>query len=54
MSWEAPVKAKKGPFPLILKPRDGAGASGAVRVDATHELEPALRSLGIAGRSVAI
>ncbi len=41
-------------FPLILKPRDGAGASGAVRVDSVAELEPALRNLGIDRKSVAI
>jgi Carbamoyl-phosphate synthase L chain, ATP binding domain len=40
-------------FPLIVKPRDGAGASGAVRVNDARELEAALRALG-AGRSVAI
>jgi formate-dependent phosphoribosylglycinamide formyltransferase (GAR transformylase) len=40
-------------FPVILKPRDGAGASGATRVDSVAELEPALRSLG-EGRSVAV
>jgi len=33
-------------FPVILKPRDGAGASGATRVDSVAELEPALRNLG--------
>jgi formate-dependent phosphoribosylglycinamide formyltransferase (GAR transformylase) len=32
-------------YPIILKPRDGAGASGAVRVDSNRELEPALREL---------
>lgn len=43
-------------FPVILKPRDGAGASGAVRVDAASELTPAMRSLGLdhGGKSVAI
>lgn len=43
-------------FPVILKPRDGAGASGAVRVDAAPELMPAMRSLGLdqPGRSVAV
>lgn len=45
-------------FPVILKPRDGAGASGATRVDSMKELEPALRGLHVnpAGgqRSVAI
>ena len=43
-------------FPLILKPRDGAGASGAVRIDAEPELEGALRKLGMdrPGASVAV
>ena len=42
-------------FPLILKPRDGAGASGAARVDSLAEVEPVLRSLGVGhGRSVAV
>ncbi|HET9622418.1 MAG TPA: hypothetical protein VFP84_13690 [Kofleriaceae bacterium] len=40
-------------FPLIIKPRDGAGASGATRVDSVAELEAALASFG-AGRSVAV
>src|SRR5262245_23061919 len=44
--------AEKVGFPLILKPRDGAGASGAVRVDQMSEIEPALRSLG--AKSVAV
>jgi len=39
-------------YPVILKPRDGAGASGATRVDHDGELEPALRALG--GRSIAV
>jgi hypothetical protein len=33
-------------LPVVLKPRAGAGASGAVRIDSPAELEPALRSLG--------
>ena len=42
-------------YPLILKPRDGAGASGATRVDSDAELEEACRSLGLgSGRSAAI
>jgi formate-dependent phosphoribosylglycinamide formyltransferase (GAR transformylase) len=43
-------------YPLILKPRDGAGASGAVRVDDFRELERALPAfrLGQPGRSVAV
>jgi len=40
-------------YPVILKPRDGAGASGASRVNSDAELEPALRALGH-GRSIAV
>ncbi|HKE17227.1 MAG TPA: hypothetical protein VKB80_20275 [Kofleriaceae bacterium] len=43
-------------FPVIIKPRAGAGASGAARVDSIADLEPALRALGAGqpGWSVAI
>ena len=43
-------------YPLMIKPRDGAGASGATRVDSDAELEAAIRSsgLGHSGRSVAV
>ena len=55
---EARAFAERGGYPLICKPRVGAGASGAARVDSDAELETALRSLGIGdgdtGRSVAI
>jgi len=40
-------------FPLILKPRDGAGASGATRVDSMADTEAALKSFGGA-RSIAV
>ena len=40
-------------YPVIVKPRDGAGASGAARIDSDAELEPALRALG-PGRSIAV
>ena len=40
-------------YPVILKPRDGAGASGASRIESDGELEPALRALGH-GRSIAV
>ncbi len=40
-------------YPVILKPRDGAGASGASRIESDRELEPALRALG-PGRSIAV
>jgi hypothetical protein len=46
--------AERVGFPLILKPRDGAGASGATRVDNAAELAAALGSLGIDRRSIAI
>lgn len=43
-------------YPVILKPRDGAGASGAARVDREEEIAPALKALGAlgTGRSVAV
>ena len=36
-------------YPLILKPRAGAGASGTVRVDSDAELDAALSQLGASG-----
>jgi hypothetical protein len=45
--------AERVGFPLILKPRDGAGASGATRVDTTAELDAALAAFGGA-RSIAV
>ncbi|MBC7975302.1 MAG: ATP-grasp domain-containing protein [Myxococcales bacterium] len=50
---EARAFAEQVGFPLIVKPRDGAGASGATRVDTVAELEAALASFG-GSRSVAI
>lgn len=42
-------------YPLIVKPRDAAGASGTMKCNDAAELEAALRSFGVAaGRSVAI
>ncbi len=42
-------------FPLIIKPRDGAGASGTSRVTTLAELHEAARALGVdKGRSVAV
>jgi formate-dependent phosphoribosylglycinamide formyltransferase (GAR transformylase) len=42
-------------FPLVVKPRDAAGASGTVRVDSASELEEAIASLGVGrGRSAAV
>ncbi|MEC8022309.1 MAG: ATP-grasp domain-containing protein [Myxococcota bacterium] len=47
--------AQRVGYPLIVKPRDGAGAAGASRVDDHHGLLTALQEFGIAqGRSVAI
>lgn len=47
--------AKAVGFPLIIKPRDGAGASGTSRVEDLAELHEAARSLGVdKGRSVAV
>jgi hypothetical protein len=40
-------------FPLILKPRDGAGASGATRVDSAAEIDAALAQFG-GSRSIAV
>ncbi len=42
-------------YPIIVKPRDGAGASGAARCDSDAELDVALRALHVdKGRSVAV
>lgn len=43
-------------FPVILKPRDAAGASGAVRADSLADLGKALGAFGLGqpGRSVAV
>ena len=38
--------AERAGFPLILKPRSGAGASGTVRVDSAAELDHALGVFG--------
>jgi formate-dependent phosphoribosylglycinamide formyltransferase (GAR transformylase) len=50
---EAFAFAEQVGFPLVIKPRDGAGASGATRVDSIADLEAALASFGGA-KSVAI
>ena len=44
--------ARQVGYPLVLKPRDGAGAAGAVRVNGDGEVPGAFRSLG--GGSVAV
>lgn len=42
-------------FPLVVKPRDAAGASGTIRVDDARQLEEALGSFGVTqGRSAAV
>lgn len=47
--------AKATGYPLIVKPLDGAGASGTHRVDNDEQLESALEELKVAqGRTVAI
>ncbi len=48
--------AERVGYPLMIKPRDGAGAAGATRVDSDAELEAAIRSSGLQhpGRSVAV
>jgi carbamoylphosphate synthase large subunit len=47
--------AQRVGYPLIVKPRDGAGASGASRVDDDASLLRALAESGVAdGRSVAV
>ncbi|HYB48449.1 MAG TPA: ATP-grasp domain-containing protein, partial [Streptosporangiaceae bacterium] len=43
---EAHAFARQVGFPLILKPRTGAGASGTVRVDSVAELDHALGTFG--------
>ena len=45
-SAEAFEFAERVGFPLILKPRSGAGASGTVRVDSADELARALAGFG--------
>lgn len=51
---EARAFARAVGYPIILKPRDGAGAAGTYRVDNDQELELAIRKTGIhQGHSVA-
>ena len=52
---EARAFAAQVGYPLILKPRDSAGASGTYRVEDDAGLEYAIRASGLAqGRSVAV
>jgi formate-dependent phosphoribosylglycinamide formyltransferase (GAR transformylase) len=54
-SGEAFAFAERVGFPLIVKPRDAAGASGTHRADSRGDLERILRAIGVdRGRSVAI
>ncbi len=47
--------AERVGYPIIVKPRDGAGASGAARVDSDRELEAAAAALHLQhGRSIAV
>lgn len=47
--------AQRVGYPLIIKPRDGAGASGTVRVSSRADLHRAAHELGVdQGRSVAV
>ena len=47
--------AKQVGFPIIIKPRDGAGASGTSRCDSLSDLARAAKELGVdRGRSVAV
>ncbi|MDQ3032651.1 MAG: ATPase [Myxococcota bacterium] len=47
--------AAKVGYPLIFKPRDGAGASGTIRVDSDDQLESALREYRIGrGGNIAV
>ena len=52
---EARAFAERVGYPLIVKPPDGAGASGAARVDSDSELITAAAALGLQhGRTIAI
>ena len=47
--------AKEVGYPIIIKPRDAAGASGTWKVSSDEELEPVLEECGVVhGRSVAV
>ncbi|MBL9038125.1 MAG: ATP-grasp domain-containing protein [Archangium sp.] len=47
--------AKRVGFPLILKPRDGAGASGTARIDSFEQIPAAAAELGVGrGRSIGV
>ncbi len=47
--------ARQVGFPLIVKPRDAAGASGTARADDPVELEQAMAAFGVGqGRSIAV
>ncbi len=52
---DARAFAETNGYPLIVKPLDGAGASGATRCDDTQQLEDALGALHVdQGRAIAI
>ncbi|MDA8016390.1 MAG: ATP-grasp domain-containing protein [Thermoanaerobaculia bacterium] len=47
--------ARQVGYPIIIKPRDAAGASGTWKVSSDEELEPVLEECGVVhGRSVAV
>ena len=53
---EVKAFAEQHGYPIIVKPRDGAGASGAARIDDDAGLDDALEALAIdrPGRSIAV
>lgn len=44
---DAHAFAREVGFPIILKPRDGAGAHGTTRIDHAEQLAPVLREMGL-------
>ena len=46
--------AKENGYPVILKPRDGAGSAGTYRIDDDAELERVIAELGMDKRPVAV
>ncbi len=55
--YEIQLFAKRVGYPLILKPRDGAGASGTLRIDDDAQLAAGLRTMGVSakgGRSIGV
>ncbi len=46
--------AEKVGYPIVIKPRDGAGASGATRIDDDAQLEAAIASSGVQHEGVEV